>query len=436
MSIGPSKNAMNPKYERWRRRIFAVTWLTYIGFYFTRKSFSVAKVGMRGDMALHLDKAVLGAIDAAYLIAYAIGQFVCGIAGDKCGVRKVVSAGMLVSIMAGFAMGASSAVLLFGIFWFANGLAQSSGWAPLTKNVGCWFSRPERGRTYGWWCTNYAIGGLIASPFAGYVADHFHNWRFAFFAPSLVLLGILILFLVGQRDKPEDVGLCPVEEYHGQRMSETTMQDGGERETEGSWRAITAALKNPTVLLLGFVYFFLKPTRYLILLWGPVLVNEKLGTGMGASGLISALFEAAGPLGVLLSGYASDKLFGARRIPVCVISLVFLSLVLFGFNRATHAGSPWCLGLMLFSIGFFLFGPDSLIVGTAAVDFGTKKGASTAAGLINSLGSIGAIFGGYLPGVLSQRYGWDLLFTGLAITILFAAVLLMPKWNAVPAREA
>ncbi len=34
----------DPVYERWRWRIFGITWLAYAGFYFTRKGFSVAKL--------------------------------------------------------------------------------------------------------------------------------------------------------------------------------------------------------------------------------------------------------------------------------------------------------------------------------------------------------------------------------------------------------
>jgi OPA family sugar phosphate sensor protein UhpC-like MFS transporter len=120
-------------------------------------------------------------------------------------------------------------------------------------------------------------------------------------------------------------------------------------------------------------------------------------------------------------------------MPACVIGLLLLAAVLFSFNAATHTSSVWVMSAMLFAIGFLLFGPDSLIVGTAAVDFGTKKGASTAVGVINGFGSTGAILGGSLPGIISQRYGWDILFYSLAVFALMAGLLLLPKWNAMPA---
>ena len=61
----------NPNYERWRIRIFAITWIAYAGFYFTRQTFSVAKLGILEDpvLHLHLTKSVMANLDAAYLAA-------------------------------------------------------------------------------------------------------------------------------------------------------------------------------------------------------------------------------------------------------------------------------------------------------------------------------------------------------------------------------
>ena len=44
----------DPLYERWRWQIFAITWLAYAGFYLTRKSFAVAKIGIQKD-STHAD---------------------------------------------------------------------------------------------------------------------------------------------------------------------------------------------------------------------------------------------------------------------------------------------------------------------------------------------------------------------------------------------
>lgn len=419
----------NRKYERWRGQIFGITWLAYFGFYLTRKAFSVAKIGIDQDATIDLTSSQMAWVDGAYLVAYAVGQFVWGVAGDKVGTRKVVLAGMLCSVLAAFAMGASSITIALGIFFCIQGLCQSTGWAPLVKNVANFFSQRERGVVMGFWCTNYAVGGLVASIYAGYWGDRL-GWRYAFFVPAVTLFAIWILFIFFQRNRPEDVGLQPIEEYHSEKEAVLVKGEKPEEENAGDWKTIFEVLTNRNVLLLSAVYFLLKPTRYAILFWGPKYINEKLGSGMTESGLISSMFELAGIFSVLVGGYVSDKFFGARRMPVCVICLLSLGLFLFFLDDLPATRLVLSASLLL--IGFLLYAPDSLVSGTAAIDFGTKKGASTAAGLINGAGSVGAIIGGTIPGFFAAQWGWNGVFMFLASMVLLAGVILLPKWNTLP----
>lgn len=427
----------DPRYERWRWTILIVTWLAYVGYYFTRKSFAVAKVGILEDPAMEMTKSTMGLVDLSFGIAYAAGQFLWGMCGDRFGPRVVVLTGMIGSSVVAVLMGFSTPVIVFGGLFFLQGLFQASGWAPLTKNVSCWFSRRERGRVFGFWSTNYAFGGMVASAFAGYVALLFGSWRYAFYLPALVLLLIAVLFFFLQRNRPEDVGLPPVEQYHGEPVDviSSKPQSGTPpvARRDAALRFIREVIASPMILRLGAIYFLLKPIRYALLFWGPVIIYERMGTNIGETAFISAFFEAAGPVGVILAGYISDKWFQARRMPVIVIGLFGLSLILFSFNTITETNSRLAMMLVLAAIGCFLFGPDSLISSTSAVDFGTKGGAGSAAGFINGLGSTGQILGLWLPGMISERYGWDALFTGMGCSVLLAAVILFPKWNAVPA---
>ena len=430
---GLKRAAKDPRYERWRAITFGITWLAYVGLYFTRRSFPVAKIGILEDPGIEITVASFGLIDGLYGVAYALGQFIWGISGDKFGPRKVVLSGMFFSVITAVAMGMSSTVILFGALFFCQGLCQSTGWAPLTKNVSYWYSRQERGRTYGFWATNYAIGGLLASAFAGYMALVFFSWRFAFFMPAIVLAVIWLLFLLLQKNRPEDIGLPSIEDYHGEAVDVLAKDETPEDEPEGSWKVIGEVFRNPVILSLGAVYFFLKPTRYAILFWGPLMVNDKLGTNIAASAIISAAFEAAGPLGVIFAGYASDKWFHSRRIPITALGLSILAIIIFFFNSLTDAGGTGTMVLLLFAMGFFLFGPDAMIVSASAVDFGTKKGAGSSAGLINGMGSTGQILGLALPGIIWAKYGWGVLFNCMGAFVLLAVLLLLPRWNALPA---
>jgi OPA family sugar phosphate sensor protein UhpC-like MFS transporter len=452
MGTPPRLFGPDRKYERWRWQIFAITWLAYVGFYLTRKSFAVAKIEIGKPTGLGMTDAQMSAVDGAFLMTYALGQFLWGACGDRFGPRKVVSLGMLGSVVAAVAMGSASFAIPLVIFSAIQGLCQATGWSPLAKNVGTFFSRSERGTVMGLWLTNYAVGGLIGSVYAGYVGGLW-GWRYAFWVPAATLAFILLLFLLLQRNKPEDIGLRPIDMYHREEEpvlkapessgTHPALSSEGERENSsqsessskrfshpGSWRATLAVIRSPMVLLLSLVYFFMKPTRYAIMFWSPKYLSEQLHSGMAQSGFLSALFELAGPASVFLAGVLSDRIFGSRRNPICVVCLMGSGIMLFLFDKLPH--TPWVLGGCLFLLGLLLFPPDSLVSGTAAIDFGTREGAATAAGLINGCGSIGAILGGSLPGILHQKWGWGGVFACLATSLVIAGLLLLPQWNALP----
>ncbi len=419
------------RYERWRWQVFAITWLTYFGYYLTRKTFSVAKIGMEQDPAVNITTSDMAWIDGAYLVAYAIGQFPAGILADRAGTRKVVVVGMFGSALTAAALGASSVTVVLGILFGLQGICQSTGWAPLVKNVGNFFSQRERGTVIGLWSTNYAVGGMVASVFAGYWGDLL-GWRYAFFIPAVVLLVIWILFVLLQRDRPEDVGLPSIEIYHGEETTVLTEPDSQEIvRAETSWELVKQVLGNRPVLVMCLAYFLTKPTRYAILFWGPKYIQEKLGSGMAESGAVSALFELAGIVGAVSAGIVSDRVFGSRRMPVCVITLTILGVFMFVMDDL-----PATRGVLAASylfIGVLVYAPDAILNGPAAVDFGTKQGAATVAGFVNGAGSIGAILGGTIPGFFAERWGWGGVFSLLGAMALTAAVILLPRWNALPA---
>ena len=375
-------------------------------------------------------------IDIAYSVAYGVGQFLWGMSADRFGPRRVVLGGMLASSAVAVAMGLSSTVVLLGVFFFVQGLCESTGWAPLTKNLAFWFSSKERGRVMGFWCTSYAFGGMVASPFAGYVAySVFDDWRWAFFSGAAVLLLIAIPFYFLQRERPRDV--VEIEEYHGEPTTVVDARDAPDEEKEGSWELIGKVFRSPPVLVMALVYFLLKPARYAILFWGPVIASQRLASDSFAlAATAPAAFEAAGLIAPIVIGFVSDKLFQARRFPACLISLLLLSIVLLLFGPLTSSGSTWGMLVAFFLIGLFLYGPDSMLSATAAVDFGTKKGAGSAAGFINGCGSFGQVLGVALPGYLMAWFpGADttvMLFYGFSVAALVGGLLLIPLWNRVP----
>ena len=88
--------ALSDAHRSWRTKVFAATWLSYVGFYFCRKPFSAAKAAI--GIETGWSATTLGDIWAAYLVAYAVGQFVAAGMGSRLGPRRNVLLGMALSI--------------------------------------------------------------------------------------------------------------------------------------------------------------------------------------------------------------------------------------------------------------------------------------------------------------------------------------------------
>lgn len=435
---------------RWRIRIFAITWLAYAGLYFTRQAFSSAKLGILQDHSMTgVTQELLGVIDALYLAAYALGQFLWGPVADKRGSRLVVLTGLALSAVVAVTIGLTSSLVLFAVLMIFQGFAQSSGWAPLAKNLSAFFAVRERGRVFGWWTTNYALGGLVAGPFAGWWAySILHTWRAAFISTGTVVFIVFVLFIFMQRNTPRDAGLgkLDIDRWVAGKRGSSAPRDTREvqapelteathpvedippvKATHRSARAsFVAAVKDRKILTLGLCYFLLKPSRYAILLWGPVIVSHRLpGVSNIQAVLIPVAFGLGGILGPVAVGWMSDKLFRSRRVPPTIIALLGLIASLAAFMPLTSTRNAAVMVAVLFVIGVTMYAADSVLSGTAAVDSGSQEHAGAAVGFINGTGAVGAVLGGLLPGFISG----EALFFGFAVASALCIPLLLPMWR-------
>jgi OPA family sugar phosphate sensor protein UhpC-like MFS transporter len=126
----------------------------------------------------------------------------------------------------------------------------------------------------------------------------------------------------------------------------------------------------------------------------------------------------------------SDKVFQSRRAPVIVLSLMFTSAVM--TLGLLSIDNSWLMAGFFFLVGVFLYGPDSMISATAAMDFGTKRGAGTAIGFINGIGTVGGVLAGWLPGTITTESDWTPLFTVFFVGLVISALVVLPLWRIRP----
>ena len=208
----------------------------------------------------------LGIIDSTYLTVYMLGQFFFGPLGDRFGPRRILLFGMGLSVLAAVGFGClDDSCGVPGVCRAAGHRAIDRLEQHVQGDELVVFAPRARPRI-GWWCTHYTVGAAVALPFAGWMMDHFghgftlrrHRWRSlgirgdrgptmlfgtcpfwpaAFWGPAVRGRRVMMLTWLLLRNRPEDVGLPPIEEYHGEpevALEPTTRRSSNRRTARGN----------------------------------------------------------------------------------------------------------------------------------------------------------------------------------------------------------
>ena len=330
-----------------------VLWLTYGSFYFCRTNISVALGGIEADPDLAFSKTEMGLVLGALKISYAIGQLLNGQLAERFSARKLLAVGMLCSAGLNVVFGLSTGLYFLLFVWATNGYFQALGWPPCMRVAANWFPAERRGRRIGLVGTGYQAIGALTFVVAGFSAREF-GWRFAFYIPAVFLTVSCVHMLFFLREEPR-AGVS-----RGGLPAET-----GDTRPDVSG-TIAATLTNPALWCLGLSLGLLNACRYGFLDWGIKHLLEVQDTDVGKNAIKYAVLPLGGIAGAYISGWATDRLFGGRRAPVTAFLLFLLGFLTIVYSRVVHVSVELTV-LTLVLVGFCIYGPQVLLVGTAPV---------------------------------------------------------------------
>ena len=391
---------------------------------------------------LGYSKAELGVLGSILYATYGISKFLSGILSDHANPRYFMAAGLILTGVMNIFFGLSSSIYLFALFWGINGLFQGWGWPPCTKQLTYWFSRKERGF---WWSvksTSHNVGGALIPLLVAFTGPAF-GWRWSMYIPGVMSIVVGIWLMERLRDIPASLGLPPVEVYKEDRPDIQTVgkvlnRRGGRGKDQKQALSNSAAesspaesywlqvLKNRSVWILSFSYFFVYVVRTAFNDWGIVWLNEFKGYSYHEAAGGIAWFEAGGFLGCIAAGWGSDRFFQGRRVPFMVVCALGLLVCISGF-WSLPPGQLIAENALMFAIGFLIFGPQ-ILVGLAAAEFVDKKAACTANGFAGCFAYIGAAATGYPLGKVIDLWGWQGFFLALLCCSAAIFMILFPLW--------
>ena len=422
--------------------------LTYAFLYWGRYNLTVAKnslsdVAMPDGSTLELlTKGDFGFIFGVGTVIYALAFLINGPLTDRIGGRKALLIGAVGTMIANAGLGVATWLVLtsadpggwpivpvFTAIYATNMYFQSFGAVSIVKVNANWFHVRERGGFSGIFGVMISSGIFFAFDVSQRVLSLAGDARWwVFFAPAIALSVMICIEFLLLKDTPKDAGLENFDAGDG--------REGESDEPLPTLQLLKGIVTHPVILTVAFVEFCTGVLRNGVMHWFPIFAKEQIAVGGDATdewtfflknwGL---LLMFAGILGGNIAGWISDKVFGSRRAPVAALLYGMLAAAMIGMFFSLS--SPIILGVIVFVVSLGVIGTHGLLSGTATMDFGGRRGAATAVGVIDGFVYLGTGLQSFSLGYLTQQSWtyWPIFLFPFALLGLY---LLTRIWNAMP----
>jgi OPA family glycerol-3-phosphate transporter-like MFS transporter len=370
-----------------------------------------------------------GDIDAVGSIVYGLAFLVNGPLTDRFGGRAMILVAAAGSAVCNAAMGfhiasaAHPSVAVLTLLFAANMYFQSFGAVAIVKVNASWFHLRERGTFGGIFGILISLGLYLAFDWAPKIAQ-LTSLPWLFFAPAAILAVFWVLSFLFVRDTPADAGLADFD-----------VADASSGETGPPDKALVILkrmLTNKVLLVIALISLCSGFLRQGILKWYKTFASGVHLDGTYVFqhwGMVSC---AAGIMGGMFAGIISDHLFNSRRPPVAVF---LFSILLVGAIAIIPALSfPVAIGFIIAVMAMAVIGVHGMLSGVASQDFGGRRNAGTATGLIDGFVYFGTALQGLVYArVLPERgtpesadvahwYAWPVAMIPMAIIGLLLAI--------------
>ncbi len=407
-------------YAYWRIRIFYSIFMGYASYYLTRMSFNTVMPTMMEDLGLDYEQ--LGIVLSAFALSYGGSKFISGILADRANARYFMPFGLIMTGICNIIFGLSSSLYVFALIWGLNAWFQGFGATPCARLLTYWYSKSERGSWWSSWNVSHNVGAWSIILFAGFLAQSL-GWRWAMCMPGALCILMGLLLINRLRDTPASLGLPPIEVFRGEETVAGAKANEGEK-LSSRQILVQYVLKNKWIWLLAFINIFVYFIRTAFGSWMAVYSVQVKGYSQWSGSVCYSMFELGGLCGSLTAGWASDKVFQARRSPINILFSTGIALSVL-FIWWLPPGTTLLDFFAIFMTGFMVFGPQ-MLVGMSATELSHKKAAATTTGFVGWFAYLGSAIAGWPLGVITKKYGWEGFFVTTLVCALVCVCLFIP----------
>ncbi|MDR0595716.1 MAG: MFS transporter [Puniceicoccales bacterium] len=416
------RDDVGEQYKYWRGRILYSLIIGYATFYLVRQNFQVATPKMLDELGY--TRSEIGWVFSAFAIIYGVGKFVSGMICDRTNARYFMTIGLIGSALCSLLIGFSNSLTALVVFYALNGAFQSAGWPPVSRLMTQWYSPEELGTKWGIVSASHQLGGIIILVTGAHLSVLF-GWRSVFVVPAAIAMLLAVFLFERLRDSPQSLGLPSIEEKES--LAVDIGQHSDAEEITLKEVLFKHILPNKALWYVCMANFFVYIIRMGFFNWAPTFLREACGTGIVGAAWQNVAFEFMGSIGGIVAGWASDKVFHGRRNCTAFYFMLCLIFSLFLFWKMSST-SVWINTIFLFLMGFFIYGPQTL-VGISGAEFGSRRAAATGNGLTGLFGYIGGAVSGFGVGKIADKWGWNAAFLFFILCAAAGAFFFMLNWD-------
>ncbi|PKU23129.1 MFS transporter [Telmatospirillum siberiense] len=410
-------------YKKVALHLLPFLFICYLFNYLDRVNVGFAKLQMLDD--LHLSETVYGLGAGIFFIGYVL----CGVPSNltlyKVGARRWLTVTMILWGIFSTCLLFVTSATSFYVLRLLTGASEAGFFPGIILYFTLWFPSAERGRIIALFMSAIPISGLIGSPFSGWILKSFASgmgglagWQWLYLLQGLptILLGIGLFFLLN--DGIDQAKWLNENERHA--LKQALIDDEKNRPATVS-DSFARVLRNPSVWVLGIIYFCIQCGVYSINFWLPTIIKSSGIANPMTIGWLSAIPYLAASIFMVIVGRSADAKRERRwHLAVPMLMGVVGLLIAANFASSTTVAT---IGLTLATMGALtglpMFWPLS-------GGFLTASAAAGGLALINSLGQCAGFLSPYLVGwIKDTTHSTDLALYILAALMLLGVVLVL-----------
>jgi len=424
---------MDAIYRKISWRLLPFLMLCYAVAWLDRVNIGYARLQIQDSLALSDHAWAWGA--GAFFIGYCLFGLPANLLLEKIGARKT----LLRMMLCWGAITAAGAFVRepfeFYAIRFLLGVFEAGFFPGAVLYLTYWYPAARRARVIAVFASAALMAGAVAGPLCAATLQSLHlakgldGWQWLLLVQALpaALLGVVAWFYLD--DQPHDARwLSPFEQ---QMVAQQLERDeallaaaaglaanaGAEEDDDPpSPLAITwSLLRNPAIGLLALANLLLIGASTTLAFWAPLLLQRWGAGGQLQLGLLAALPNIAGVIGMIAIGYDSDRRRERRGHFVACMVLAAGGL---GLAIAADSVLAWSLaGLSLASLGIASAAPLLVAILT---DLLRRRRAAAGIALVCSAGLAGGAFGPAL-GERAMAWGGSAAMLSVLIVLYTAA---------------